>query len=124
MNKLRNSSETEDANTNNDTDTASIEFDDEPDQIDQKKSRNKNFLKKLPIGTKAANILIGEVDYLDEEVFALVRLDHPVVLGKLTEVPISSKFFMLLLGPKDHNMIKYRYIGKSLVTLFSDEVKK
>ena len=70
-----------------------------------------------------ANILIGEVDYLQEEICVLVRLDKPIVLNKLSEIPISTKFLFILLGPKD-NMIKYREIGKSVITLLSDEVIK
>lgn len=76
---------------------------------------------KIPRNTKAANVLIGEVDYLKEEIAVLVRLTNPFVLGRFTEVTILTKYVFLYLGPKG-NMIKYDEIGKCISTLFSDEV--
>ncbi len=75
------------------------------------------------MGTKAVNILIGEVDYLnseDEIVVGLIRYTQPIMLY-LTEVPIQSKYLFVLIGPKG-NMIEYREIGRCVSTLFSDEV--
>jgi hypothetical protein len=83
-------------------------------------------LTKIPLGTKTVNVLVGEVDFLDEqdeEIMCLIRLQKPFVLGKLSEIPIATKFLFVLLGPRKRgNMIKYRQIGKSLITLMSDEV--
>ncbi len=61
---------------------------------------NKHFLKKIQSGSKTANILIGEVDYLSEEIVALVQLAQPILLGNLTEVRVQTKFLFIALGPK------------------------
>ena len=57
--------------------------------------RNKQFLKKISSATKVANVLIGEVDFLDEtteqEIVVLVRLSKPLIL-ELTEVVLPTKY--------------------------------
>jgi hypothetical protein len=65
--------------------------------------------------------LIGEVDYLLEEVVSLVQLAQPILLSDITEVRFSTKFVFIALGPKG-SMDKLREIGRCLGTLFSDEV--
>ena len=61
---------------------------------------NKHFLKKIPSGSKTANLLIGEVDYLLEEIVALVQLAQPILLSNFTEVGVQTKFLFIALGPK------------------------
>ena len=39
-------------------------------------------MKKIPDGSEAANVLVGEVDYLEERVAAFIRLRESVNLGK------------------------------------------
>jgi len=82
---------------------------------------NQHFLKKIPAGAEAANIMVGEVDFLQAPIFAFVRLQKAIILGDVTEVPVPTRFLFLLLGPPgDHQ--KYHEIGRSIGTLMSDEV--
>lgn len=58
-----------------------------------RQSYNEHLFKKIPSGAEAANIIIGEVDYLSYPVIAFVRLKHSQMLGDLTEVwTYSSRF--------------------------------
>lgn len=81
-----------------------------------------HFMKKIPPGAEAANILVGEVDFLNHPVVTFVRLLHPIILRDLTEVPVPTKFVFILLGPMG-NQSKYHEIGRSIATLMSDEVR-
>lgn len=83
--------------------------------------RNTKFMKKIPRNCKVANALVGEMDSLSEEIVALIRLQHPFVVGQFTEVSLSTKYIFILLGPKG-NMTKYLEIAKCMCTLFADEV--
>ena len=49
---------------------------------------NKAFMRKIPHGTEAHNVLVGEVDFLsaDQQIAAFVRLDKPVHFGKRIDV--------------------------------------
>ena len=60
---------------------------------------NAHFMKKLPKGAEASNILVGELNSLDKPVSAFIRLSEAVHLGDLTEVPVPSRFLFILLGP-------------------------
>ena len=61
---------------------------------------NNPFLKKLPKGTEAANILVGgELEELSKSVCAFIRLTDACRLGDMTEVPIPTRFLFILLGP-------------------------
>jgi hypothetical protein len=82
---------------------------------------NQHYAKKIPPGAEAANILVGEVDFLDKPVTGFIRISKPVILGELTEVPVPTKFLFVLLGPKTTHQ-NYREIGRSIATLMSDEV--
>lgn len=48
--------------------------------------RNAHFMKKLPLGAEASNVLVGEVDFLQRHITAFVRLKDSKILGDLTEV--------------------------------------
>ena len=78
-------------------------------------------MKKIPPKSEVSHVLIGEVDYLDEEITALVRLNRSMVIDNFAEVPLPTKFIFIHLGPVG-NMVKYREIGKCIGTLCSDEV--
>ena len=84
---------------------------------------NGRFFKKIPAGAKAANILIGECDYLVEEVVALIQLETPILVENLSEVLVPTKYLFIALCPKG-NIIKMRELGKCMGSLFSDEVIK
>nr|XP_042908691.1 sodium bicarbonate cotransporter 3 isoform X2 [Parasteatoda tepidariorum] len=82
---------------------------------------NQAFMKKIPPGAEASNILIGEVDFLDRAIIAFVRLNQACNLGDLTEVPVPTRFLFILLGPSG-NLGRYHEIGRAMATLMSDEV--
>lgn len=83
--------------------------------------KNLHFMKKIPPGAEAANIFVGEVEYLNHQVVAFVRLAKAQIIGDLTEVPVPTRFLFLLLGPVG-NQNKFHEIGRSIATLMSDEI--
>ncbi|XP_061165434.1 sodium bicarbonate cotransporter 3-like [Saccostrea echinata] len=87
----------------------------------EKQTKNLHFMKKIPPGAEAANILVGEVDFLTYPIVAFVRLLHPFFMPDLTEVPVPTKFVFIMLGPMG-NQSKYHEIGRAIATLMSDEV--
>lgn len=85
-------------------------------------TQNLHFMKKIPPGAEASNILVGEVDFLTYQIVAFVRLSKSTILGDLTEVPVPTRFVFILLGPVG-NQNKFHEIGRSIATLMSDEVR-
>ncbi|XP_036606864.1 anion exchange protein 4 [Trichosurus vulpecula] len=77
--------------------------------------------QKLPPGTEAAAVLVGELDFLTQRLGVFVHFPEPVVLGTLTEVPLPTRFVCIILGPpalgKD-----YREMGRSVAVLLSDQL--
>ncbi|CAG7718708.1 unnamed protein product [Allacma fusca] len=67
---------------------------------------NTHFMRKIPAGAEASNILVGEVDFLEKPLSAFVRLSQAVVLGDLTEVPVPTRFVFVLLGPMVSLVVK------------------
>ncbi|XP_063149036.1 electroneutral sodium bicarbonate exchanger 1 [Candoia aspera] len=80
-----------------------------------------HFMKKIPIGAEAANVLVGEVDFLKETIVAFLRLLPAVLLPGMTEVPLPTRFLFILLGPIGKGQ-QYHEIGRSMATLMTDEV--
>nr|XP_023695152.1 sodium-driven chloride bicarbonate exchanger isoform X2 [Paramormyrops kingsleyae]XP_023695230.1 sodium-driven chloride bicarbonate exchanger isoform X2 [Paramormyrops kingsleyae] len=80
-----------------------------------------HFMKKIPPGAEASNVLVGELEFLDRPVVAFVRLSPAVLLYGLTEVPITTRFLFILLGPLGKGP-QYHEIGRSIATLMTDEV--
>uniref|UniRef100_A0A8C5A383 Anion exchange protein n=1 Tax=Gadus morhua TaxID=8049 RepID=A0A8C5A383_GADMO len=80
-----------------------------------------NFMKKIPPGAEASNVLVGEVDFLDRPIIAFIRLSPAVLLTGLTEVPVPTRFLFLLLGPFGKGP-QYHEIGRSIATLMTDEI--
>lgn len=78
-------------------------------------------MRKIPPGSEADNILVGELDFLDRTISAFVRLSVACHLGDLTEVPVPTRFLFILLGPRSIPG-RYHEIGRSMATLMSDEV--
>ena len=60
---------------------------------------NTHFMKKLPPGAEASNILVGELSQLDKPISCFIRLQEACMLGDLTEVPVPTRFIFILLGP-------------------------
>ncbi|XP_071417218.1 sodium bicarbonate cotransporter 3 isoform X3 [Pithys albifrons albifrons] len=80
-----------------------------------------NFMRKIPSGAEASNVLVGEVDFLERPIIAFVRLSPAVLLSGLTEVPVPTRFLFLLLGPVG-KAPQYHEIGRSIATLMTDDV--
>uniref|UniRef100_A0A3Q3WXJ7 Anion exchange protein n=1 Tax=Mola mola TaxID=94237 RepID=A0A3Q3WXJ7_MOLML len=80
-----------------------------------------NFMKKIPPGAEASNVLVGEVDFLERPIIAFVRLTPAMLLNGLTEVPVPTRFVFLLLGPFGKRL-QYHEIGRSMATLMTDEI--
>uniref|UniRef100_G1KPL0 Anion exchange protein n=1 Tax=Anolis carolinensis TaxID=28377 RepID=G1KPL0_ANOCA len=80
-----------------------------------------NFMRKIPIGAEASNVLVGEVDFLERPIIAFIRLSPAVLLTGLTEVPVPTRFLFLLLGPAG-KAPQYHEIGRSIATLMTDDV--
>ncbi|KAM9371414.1 electroneutral sodium bicarbonate exchanger 1-like [Phaethornis superciliosus] len=80
-----------------------------------------HFMRKIPTGAEACNVLIGKLDFLHQPIVAFVRLSPAVLLLGMTEVPIPTRFLFVLLGPggKPH---EYREVGRSMATLMTDKV--
>ena len=80
-------------------------------------------MRKIPGGSEAANILIGQVDFLKEPVVCFARLNKSAVLADLTEVALPTRFIFLVLGPPDSTSIwEYGEIGRAMAALLSDAV--
>ncbi|XP_042866238.1 sodium-driven chloride bicarbonate exchanger-like isoform X4 [Penaeus japonicus] len=82
---------------------------------------NTNFMRKIPPGAEASNILVGEVPFLEKPATAFVRLTQAANLGDLTEVPVPTRFLYIILGPTG-GLPRYHEIGRAMATLLSDEV--
>ncbi|KAK1894752.1 Sodium bicarbonate cotransporter 3 [Dissostichus eleginoides] len=80
-----------------------------------------NFMKKIPPGAEASNVLVGEVDFLQRPIIAFIRLAPAMLLSGLTEVPVPTRFLFLLLGPFGKGP-QYHEIGRSIATLMTDEI--
>lgn len=80
-----------------------------------------NFMRKIPPGAEASNVLVGEVDFLESPIIAFIRLSPAVLLTGLTEVPVPTRFLFLLLGPFGKGG-QYHEIGRSIATLMTDEI--
>ncbi|XP_063055660.1 sodium bicarbonate cotransporter 3 isoform X2 [Engraulis encrasicolus] len=80
-----------------------------------------HFMKKIPPGAEASNVLVGEVDFLERPIIAFIRLSPAVLLTGLTEVPVPTRFLFLLLGPFGKGP-QYHEIGRSIATLMTDEI--
>ncbi|XP_025022950.1 electroneutral sodium bicarbonate exchanger 1 [Python bivittatus] len=80
-----------------------------------------HFMKKIPVGAEAANVLVGEADFLKQPIVAFLRLSPAVLLPGMTEVPLPTRFLFILLGPIGKGQ-QYHEIGRSMATLMTDEV--
>ncbi|KAM6910521.1 sodium bicarbonate cotransporter 3-like [Xenentodon cancila] len=92
-----------------------------PPPADRTPPVDMNFMKKIPPGAEASNVLVGEVDFLEHPIIAFVRLAPAVLLTGLTEVPVPTRFLFLLLGPFGKGP-QYHEIGRSIATLMTDEI--
>ncbi|XP_030384757.1 electroneutral sodium bicarbonate exchanger 1 isoform X11 [Scaptodrosophila lebanonensis] len=82
---------------------------------------NTHFMRKIPPGAEASNILVGEVDFLERQLSCFIRLSQAAVMGDLTEVPVPTRFIFILLGPPG-SQTNFHEIGRAMCTLMSDEI--
>lgn len=52
-----------------------------------------HFMKKIPPGAEASNVLVGELEFLERPVVAFIRLSPAVLLNGLAEVPITTRLY-------------------------------
>lgn len=57
----------------------------------QQHKGNTHFMRKIPPGAEASNILVGEVDFLERTLSCFIRLSQAAVMGDLTEVPVPTR---------------------------------
>ncbi|KAL7742178.1 hypothetical protein ACLKA6_005447 [Drosophila palustris] len=88
---------------------------------EQQHKGNTHFMRKIPPGAEASNILVGEVDFLERQLSCFIRLSQAVVMGDLTEVPVPTRFIFILLGPPG-SQSNFHEIGRAMATLMSDEI--
>lgn len=55
-----------------------------------------HFMKKIPPGAEACNVLVGQLDFLERPLIAFVRLAPAVLLTGLTEVPVPTRSLYIL----------------------------
>nr|DBA30752.1 TPA: hypothetical protein GDO54_006700 [Pyxicephalus adspersus] len=79
------------------------------------------FRKKIPKDTEAANVLVGEAEFMEQPFAAFVRLKEATVLSSLTEVALPSRFIFILIGPRNKPKA-YHEIGRAMATLLTDEL--
>ncbi|XP_066906807.1 electroneutral sodium bicarbonate exchanger 1 isoform X4 [Halyomorpha halys] len=101
--------------------TASMSRNQSTGDLTQDHKGNLHFMRKVPPGAEASNILVGEVDFLDRPLSAFVRLRKAVFFADLTEVPVPTRFLFFLLGPTG-GISSFHEIGRAMATLMSDEV--
>ncbi|XP_046585497.1 LOW QUALITY PROTEIN: electrogenic sodium bicarbonate cotransporter 1-like [Haliotis rubra] len=82
---------------------------------------NQQFMRKIPEGAEAANIMVGEIEGLKYQVVALVRLIEGRSIGDLTEVPIPTRFLFFFFGPPG-SQAKNIEIGRAISTIMVDQV--
>ena len=82
---------------------------------------NQQFMRKIPDGSEAANVMVGELEGLTYHVVAFIRLTEARPIGDLTEVPILTRFLFFLFGPEGSQQ-KITEIGRSMSTIMVDEV--
>ncbi|XP_074039616.1 electroneutral sodium bicarbonate exchanger 1 isoform X2 [Leptinotarsa decemlineata] len=87
----------------------------------RKYKSNMSFMRKIPSGAEATNILVGEVNFLDKPMSAFIRLNTGVILDNLTEVPLPTRFLFILIGPYSPTA-GYNEIGRAMATLMSDDI--
>uniref|UniRef100_A0A8C6CKK8 Solute carrier family 4 member 9 n=1 Tax=Moschus moschiferus TaxID=68415 RepID=A0A8C6CKK8_MOSMO len=90
------------------------------EEEDPLKEQHQNPLRqKFPPGAEAGAVLAGQLGFLEQPLGVFVRLRDPLVLGPLIEVPLSSRFFCLLLGPPTLGR-DYHEMGRAVAILLSD----
>ena len=81
-------------------------------------------MEKLPGDTEIANVLVGQLDFLDQSIIAFCRLDPPVVLGDMAELSFPSRFVFFALGQTWMTSLwEFSELGRAAAALFNDKVR-
>lgn len=80
--------------------------------------------KKLPKGTEAASILVGQMPFLREPIMALYRLSQAKILNDWCEIANETRFVFLALGPKARGSTVWELSerGRAVAVLLGDKV--
>jgi hypothetical protein len=81
---------------------------------------NKKFFKKIAYKTELAMVLIGQADFIEEEIVGFIKLTQAVVFENFGEIPLPTKFIFIAISPKHSD--SHHELAKCMATLFSDEV--
>jgi len=88
---------------------------------EKKRKGNTDFMRKIPHGSEASNILVAEINFLKRPIAVFIRLSEATFLGDLTEVPVPTRFIFIHMGPQG-GLSHFHENGRAMATLFSDEV--
>lgn len=85
---------------------------------------NQSLLRKLPIDSESAVLLVGHVKELSAPISQFVRLRTARLLHpELPELPIPLRFVFVLLSPFDHYPSETNILGRTMGSLMVDEVR-
>lgn len=69
---------------------------------------------------EAADILVGGVEWLEEDIVCFVRLKEPIDMR--LERKAAARFFCLIIGPpKDRDCVRHREMAEALASMLQDE---
>ncbi|XP_076460475.1 electrogenic sodium bicarbonate cotransporter 1-like isoform X2 [Babylonia areolata] len=84
------------------------------------KKLNERFLRKVPKGSEACNILVGEVEDLEVGLVGFMRLNDARELD-ITAVPLPNRFIVYFLGPQG-SLVHLKEMGRCMATMLVDEI--
>ncbi|ODN05154.1 Anion exchange protein 3 [Orchesella cincta] len=76
--------------------------------------------RNLPNGAEATMVMVGDIDILRKPIFVFVRLAEATFMFNVTEIPVPTRFFAILLVPSNVEM-DIREIGRSFGALMSNK---
>lgn len=89
-------------------------------QANQDFKPNSAFMRKIPKESEVCNIMVGELDELEEPIFAFIRLKEARHLESISEVKLPTKFVVFVFGPTGFK--NSREIGRCIATMMIDDV--
>ncbi|CAL8069832.1 unnamed protein product [Orchesella dallaii] len=76
--------------------------------------------RNLPNGAEATMVMVGDIDILRKPIFVFVRLAEATFMFNVTEIPVPTRFFAILLVPSNVEM-DILEIGRSFGALMSNK---
>jgi len=84
---------------------------------------NKRLMRKLPVDTECASLLVGHADFLDDLVVSYFRFRSATVIDGLTEVALPTRFLFVAVGPPETtSIVDLSELGRAFATLLNDRV--